>query len=197
MSNFCPKCGAQTRPGARFCGSCGNDMSQAAAQAAQPQAYSPPPAQPQVYSPPPAQPQAYSPPPAQPVNQPVFPPATPQPPAQPWPSAYPAAQPAAPAYAPAAPDQLRPGEKSVWERKTVLAQHVQHEVAKGGRVESQNDTTAVMVYGSPVNNVLHLILTLITAGFWLLIWIPVAIFGGEKRKMLVVDEFGNVQMQKV
>ena len=177
MSNFCPKCGTQTRPGARFCGSCGNDMSQAAAQAAQPQAYSPPP--------------------AQPVNQPVFPPATPQPPAQPWPSAYPAAQPVAPAYQPAAPDQLRPGEKSVWERKTALAQHVQHEVAKGGRVESQNDTMAVIVYGSPVNNVVHLILTLITAGLWLLIWIPVAIFGGEKRKMLVVDEFGNVQMQKV
>jgi hypothetical protein len=193
MSNFCPKCGAQIRAGARFCGSCGNDMSQSAAPAAQPPAYSPAPAQPQAYSPPLAQPPVYTPPPAQPVNQPVFPPATPQPPAQPWPSAYPPAQPAAPA----SPDQLRPGEKSVWERKTVLAQHIQQEVAKGGRVESQNDTTAVMVYGSPVNNVLHLILTLITAGLWLLIWIPVAIFGGEKRKMLVVDELGNVQVQKV
>lgn len=196
MSNFCPKCGAQTRAGARFCGSCGNDMSQAAAPATQPPVYSPPAAQTPVYSPPPAQPPVYTPPLAQPVNQPASPSATPQP-AQPWLSASPAAQPAAPVYSSASPDQLRPGEKSVWERKTMLAQHVQHEVAKGGRVESQNDTTAVMVYGSPVNNVLHLILTLITAGLWLLIWIPVAIFGGERRKMLVVDEFGNVQMQKV
>lgn len=196
MSNFCPKCGTQTRAGARFCGSCGNDMSQAAAPAAQPPVYSPPAAQTPVYSPPPAQPPVYIPPPAQPVNQPASPSATPQS-AQPWPSAYPPAQPAASVYPAASPDQLRPGEKTVWERKTMLAQHVQHEVAKGGRVESQNDTTAVMVYGSPVNNVLHLILTLITAGFWLLIWIPVAIFGGERRKMLVVDEFGNVQMQKV
>lgn len=177
MSNFCPKCGAQARPGARFCGSCGTDMSQSAAPAAQPPVYSTPP--------------------AQPVNQPAFPPTTPPPPAQPWPGPYPAAQPAAPAYPPAAPDQLRPGEKTVWERKTMLAQHVQQEVAKGGRVESQNDTTAVMVYGSSVNNVLHLILTLITAGLWLFIWIPIAIFGGEKRKMVVVDEFGNVQVQKV
>lgn len=177
MSNFCPKCGALTRPGARFCGSCGNDMSQSAAQAAQPPVYSPPP--------------------AQPVNQPAFPPATPQPPAQPWPSAYPAAQPAAPAYSPAAPDQLRPGEKTVWERKTVLAQHVQHEVAKGGRVESQNDTTAVMVYGSPVNHVLHFLITLFTVGLWFFVWMAVAIFGGEKRKMVVVDEFGNVQVQRV
>lgn len=92
MSNFCPKCGTQTRPGARFCGSCGNDMSQAAAQAAQPQAYSPPP--------------------AQPVNQPVFPPATPQPPAQPWPSAYPAAQPAVPASPAVMPAQAMTGEKT-------------------------------------------------------------------------------------
>lgn len=26
---------------------------------------------------------------------------------------------------------------------------------------------------------------------------PIAIFGGEKRKVLVVDELGNVQVQKV
>jgi hypothetical protein len=177
MSNFCPKCGTQTRPGARFCGSCGNDMSQAAAQAAQPQAYSPPP--------------------AQPVNQPVFPPATPQPPAQPWPSAYPAAQPAVPASPAVMPAQAMTGEKTLFERKALLAQHIQQEIVRGGRVESQSDTSAVIVYGSPVNHVLHLILTLITAGFWLLIWIPVGIFGGERRKMLVVDEFGNVQLQKV
>ena len=191
MSNYCPKCGTQTRPNARFCGGCGHDVSSASPSATQ---SSPPASNPGT--PPQAPNQPYGAPPNYQVQS--YQPAMPAPPpAQGWPNATPAGQPMQPVYAPAAQGQPMAGEKSLWDRKALLAQNVQYEVAKGGRVESQNDTTAVMVYGKPINNVLHFLLTLFTAGLWLPVWIAVAIFGGEKRKMVVVDEFGNVQIQKV
>ena len=79
----------------------------------------------------------------------------------------------------------------------MLAQAVQSDVVKGGRVESQQDFQAVVVFGKPVNHVLHLILTLVTCGIWGIVWIALAIFGGENRVMVVVDEYGNVLRQKL
>ena len=39
------------------------------------------------------------------------------------------------------------------------------------------------------NHVLHLILTLVTLGFWgIVCWIALAIFGGEKRQMITVHD---------
>ena len=53
-----------------------------------------------------------------------------------------------------------------------------------------------MVRGNRVNHVLHLLLTVITLGWWAIAWILIAVFGGEKRQMVNIDEFGNVSMQK-
>jgi hypothetical protein len=78
------------------------------------------------------------------------------------------------------------------ERKEALARAVQTEIANGARVESQGDYQAVTVRGHRPNHILHLILTIITGGVWgLLVWLPIAIFGGEKRRMVTVDEFGK------
>jgi hypothetical protein len=73
-----------------------------------------------------------------------------------------------------------------------LANAVAGRVATGYRVESQTDMQAVLVKGKKPNHILHLILTLVTAGLWLLVWIPLAIFGGEKRTVLTVDDYGTV-----
>jgi hypothetical protein len=54
-----------------------------------------------------------------------------------------------------------------------------------------------MVEGQPVNHVLHAIITIFSCGLWGIAWIILAITGGEKRAMVVVDEFGNVQLQKL
>jgi hypothetical protein len=54
-----------------------------------------------------------------------------------------------------------------------------------------------LVKGKPVNHILHLILTLVTVGFWSLIWIALVIFGGEKREVARVDEWGNASIQKL
>lgn len=54
----------------------------------------------------------------------------------------------------------------------------------GWRVESRSPTQAVVVKGRRTNHLLHLILTLVTLGVWAIVWILIAIFGGEKRKVL-------------
>ena len=89
------------------------------------------------------------------------------------------------------------GRKSVEERKELLARTVTSQIASGARVESQSDFHAVLVRGKPVNHVLHLILTLVTVTVWGWVWLALAIFGGEKRSMVTVDEYGNVAVQKV
>jgi hypothetical protein len=101
-------------------------------------------------------------------------------------------------------DQTKPTEpgvsttkRSADERKALLAQQIQSAAARGLRVESQSDFQAVMVEGQPVNHVLHAIITIFSCGLWGIVWIILAITGGEKREMIVVDEFGNVQLQKL
>lgn len=88
-------------------------------------------------------------------------------------------------------------KRSTDERKALLAQQLQSAAARGMRVESQSDFQAVMVEGQPVNHVLHAIITLVSCGLWGIVWIILALTGGEKRAMVVVDEFGNVQFQKL
>jgi hypothetical protein len=87
-------------------------------------------------------------------------------------------------------------EKTLEERKKLLAQQVQQAVARGARVESQSDTMAVVIYGKPVNHILHFLIGLVTVGAWWIVWLILAISGGEKRQMITVDDFGNVLVQR-
>jgi hypothetical protein len=82
-------------------------------------------------------------------------------------------------------------------RSQLLAQAIQANVVRGGRVETQGPFNAVIVWGKPVNHILHLILTLLTAGAWGLVWLILALSGGEKRTTISVDDFGNVLSQSV
>jgi hypothetical protein len=83
------------------------------------------------------------------------------------------------------------------ERKVILAQQLQTASARGLRIESQSDFQAVLVEGKPVNHVLHAILTIFTCLLWGIVWAILAGTGGEKRQMVVVDEFGNVLWQNL
>lgn len=83
------------------------------------------------------------------------------------------------------------------ERQSRLAQTVASQVATGMRVESQGPYNAILVKGKPVNHVLHLILTLVTLGFWLIVWIILVLIGGEKRSQVTVDDFGNTSVQQL
>lgn len=89
-------------------------------------------------------------------------------------------------------DTATPQQPTDDQRKQALANAVAREVGNGCRVESQTDFQAVVVKGKRPSHLLHLILSLVTLGIWIPVWILVAIFGGEKRKVLMVDAWGNV-----
>lgn len=79
-----------------------------------------------------------------------------------------------------------------------LARTISTQLALGNRrIESQSDFSAVIVQGKPVNHVLHLILSVLTFGFWIIVWILMAVGGGEQREMLTVDEYGFTSIQKL
>ena len=61
-----------------------------------------------------------------------------------------------------------------------------------GRIESVSPYTAVLVYGKPVNHVLHLLASVFLCGLWLPVWILIAVSGGERKRVLSVDRCGNV-----
>ncbi len=74
---------------------------------------------------------------------------------------------------------------------------IHNQVGQGARVESQSDYQAFLIKGKRPNHILHLILSLVTVGLWVPVWILVAIIGGEKRQSASVDEWGNASLQKI
>jgi hypothetical protein len=99
------------------------------------------------------------------------------------------------APAPAAPPEIT--RKSADERKEALGRAIHTQVAQGARVESQGDYQGILVKGHRPNHMLHLILTIVTLGFWGIVWIGVIAFGGEKRMSASVDEWGNTNVQNL
>lgn len=84
------------------------------------------------------------------------------------------------------------GQKTKEEREELLAKHIQMAIVCGARVESKSEDTAVLVYGKRVNHILHFILGIFTGGLWWIVWLILAITGGEKRKMITTDKFGTI-----
>jgi hypothetical protein len=88
-------------------------------------------------------------------------------------------------------------QKTDDERKALLARAVSDRVGSGWRVESQMDYQAVVAKGHKHSHGLHLFLTIITAGLWgLFVWLPLSVFGGEKRAVLNIDPYGNLRVTK-
>ena len=77
-------------------------------------------------------------------------------------------------------------------REDILGGQVATQSISGYRVESRGKTQATFIKGKPVKHWLHCVLTLCTWGLWGLVWILLIIFGGEKRKVVTVDEWGNI-----
>jgi hypothetical protein len=82
-------------------------------------------------------------------------------------------------------------------RREIFTQQMQQAAMRQLRVESSTDYSAVLVQGKPVNHVLHAILTIFTCLAWGIVWLILALTGGEKRFQLIVDEFGNVHWQNL
>lgn len=85
-----------------------------------------------------------------------------------------------------------PRRLSQEQRADVLGSAIHRAALAGWRVSSQTSTQAQLAKGKRVNHLLHLILTLVTLGFWAIVWIIVAATGGEQHQFVSVDEYGNV-----
>ena len=73
---------------------------------------------------------------------------------------------------------------------------VAREVMRGAKVESDADYQAVLVSGNRVNHLLHFFVGIFTCGWWWIVWIFLALTGGEKRYIVRTDEFGNTRVEK-
>ena len=80
-------------------------------------------------------------------------------------------------------------------RKEALEREIRKWVVHGWRVESRSEHSAVLVAGTNPNHALHALLTLFT-GLWAIVWLAVALTGGEDRVLLEVDELGNVNAEE-
>lgn len=85
---------------------------------------------------------------------------------------------------------LRPVAPEV--RRARLLESIATAVQGGWRLEAQGEDYAVIASGSRPNHILHLLLTIFTAGLWAIVWIIVGLSSGETRKTIRVDAYGNV-----
>jgi len=89
---------------------------------------------------------------------------------------------------PSEPLRLRSPE----ERKKILKDYVVKQVANGFRVEIQEDYSAVLVFGKNPNHILHLLLSIVTFGIWIFVWIMMIFFSKEKKYLFRIDDYGVI-----
>ena len=77
-------------------------------------------------------------------------------------------------------------------RQSILDRRLLEAVSHGGEITSRSDFSAVVRYGRPVNHVLHLLLSLVTAGLWLFVWLALVLTNNRRVVYVVVDEFGGI-----
>jgi hypothetical protein len=77
-----------------------------------------------------------------------------------------------------------PEHGSVAVAMELLPEQIRRLVIDGWRVELQTDQTTVMVRDRRPEHILHFVLTMLTFGFWAIVWIFLAIFRREERMVL-------------
>ncbi len=80
------------------------------------------------------------------------------------------------------------------DRAQTLEAEAGYFVAQGWRLHSITPTEAELIKGAPISHGVHIFFSIATVGLWLLVYIPLLIFGGEKHKHISVDEGGRVTM---
>lgn len=73
-----------------------------------------------------------------------------------------------------------------------LAEAVGNWTRIGWRVEAYGPGQVAMVTGRRPNHVLHLLLSIVTMGLWLVVWALVAMTAKEQRQVLTVQPDGTV-----
>ena len=83
-------------------------------------------------------------------------------------------------------------------RQRALASAVEDQVATNRAYVLYDGPTGVLLaYRRQVSHLLHGFLTFLTGGLWVVVWIALALGGGEDRVLLDVDAWGNVWARRV
>ena len=77
--------------------------------------------------------------------------------------------------------------------RAALDRAVATELAGGAELVSQAGTNAVLTKGKKVNHILHLILSVLTAGIWLIVWAILVATNKPQRILLTVNDQGQVE----
>ena len=80
---------------------------------------------------------------------------------------------------------------STAERAAIMKQDLRTLTFDGYRIVTVDRDRAVVLAGSPVNHILHLLVAVLTCGLWGLVWLLLVVLGGEKRTHVHIDEYGN------
>jgi hypothetical protein len=87
------------------------------------------------------------------------------------------------------------------QRRRLLQHQVDQTILHSGfesvRLEGQSAYQATLLRGQPINHVVHGVLSLLTCGLWLFVWLIVGLAGGPKREQIFVDEWGGVHVQQL
>ena len=79
------------------------------------------------------------------------------------------------------------------QQTAALQAAVQSMASKGWTPVFVGDAQATLKRGKRPNHVLHLLLTVFTAGLWGFVWLWLAIVKHEKTINITVDSYGNVR----
>ena len=83
-------------------------------------------------------------------------------------------------------------------RRRALALAVEDQVvSNGATVVLDGPHGVVLGYPRAVSHVLHALMTLVTAGVWIVVWLALALGRGQRRVRLEADDWGNVWARPV
>lgn len=78
------------------------------------------------------------------------------------------------------------------EQRTILSKVIAQQMRTGVRIESQTDSQVVLAWGGKVNHVAHFLIGLLTFGIWWLVWLLLALRAQESKRLITVDEYGQI-----
>ena len=83
------------------------------------------------------------------------------------------------------------------EREALLKRYVLSNLSLGKfTIAYQEPFMAILNPVRKVNHILHVILSIVTVGLWLPIWLLVTLGENRKTLTLTVDEFGNIHLDR-
>lgn len=87
-------------------------------------------------------------------------------------------------------------ERSDTERKSILDKQIIFYASLGWRLDTQTDFAAVFSSGKRLNHILHLILSLVTFGIWIIFWIVMGLTNKIVITTVSVDLYGNTSIDR-